>query len=170
MVVSAAARSRVLSLAKANSMGVQVGRVRGQEAQRCAAFADQVIHLIALVSGQVVHDDDVARLEGRAQHLIDVDEEGLAVHRAVQHERRGQAVATQAGGEGGGLPVAERLAAEGASAPGCATVSADHLGVGARLVDEDQPGRIKIWLAGLPGGARFGHVGPRLLAGVQGFF
>ena len=125
---------------------------------------------VALVGRQVVHDDDVARLQGRTQHLVDIDQEGLAVHRPVQHEWRGQTVAAQPGGEGRRVPMAERLAAQRPLAPRCAAVFADHLGVGARLVDEDQSCRIKPGLAGLPRRARFGHVWPRLLAGVQGFF
>jgi hypothetical protein len=51
-----------------------------------------------------------------------------------------------------------------------APAQARHLGVGAGLVDEDEPRRIKPSLAGLPALARHGHIRPILLGRVHGFF
>jgi len=36
---------------------------------------------------QVVHDDDVAGLEGGNQHLLDPRQEYRPVHRAIEHHR-----------------------------------------------------------------------------------
>jgi hypothetical protein len=49
------------------------------------------------VGRQVVHHDDVVGLERRDQHLLDIGEERLAGHRAIEHHRRGQAIAPQRG-------------------------------------------------------------------------
>jgi hypothetical protein len=65
--------------------------------------------------------------------------------------------------------MAEGLLAEQPLAHGAAAIGSDQLGVGSGLVDEDQRLRVKACLAGLPALARFGHLGPRLLAGVQRF-
>jgi hypothetical protein len=46
-------------------------------------------------------------------------------------------------------------------------MSAHHLGRGSGLVDEYQPFRVKLRLAGLPVLARCGYVGPVLFGGVQ---
>ena len=55
-------------------------------------------------------------------------------------------------------------------APSTSSVDADHLGIGAGLVDEHQLGGIKAYLACLPALASHGYVGPILLGGVQRFF
>jgi len=55
-------------------------------------------------------------------------------------------------------------------APATSSVDADHLGVGARLVDERQLGGVKARLACLPALARQGYVGPVLFGRVQCFF
>lgn len=91
-----------------------------------------------LVGRQIVHDDDVAAAERRGELLLDIAAEGIAVHRAVENHRRGQAAPSQAGDEGHGLPVAERGGGLDALTPRRATVEADHLGVDPGLVEEDQ--------------------------------
>ena len=55
-------------------------------------------------------------------------------------------------------------------APSTPSVDADHLGVGARLIDEHQLGGIEARLACLPAFTRLGYVGPILFGGVQRFF
>ncbi len=54
--------------------------------------------------------------------------------------------------------VAEALLADQSLAPGSTPIGADHLGVGARLIDEDELFGIKLGLVGLPVLSRFGHV------------
>jgi hypothetical protein len=55
-------------------------------------------------------------------------------------------------------------------APATSSVDADHLGVGAGLVDEHQLGGVKARLACRPAFARQGYVGPVLFGRVQRFF
>jgi hypothetical protein len=57
---------------------------------------------------QVVHDDDIARLQRRHQHLLDVGQEQFPVDRTINGKRSGQAVATQRADEGCRLPVPMR--------------------------------------------------------------
>ncbi len=52
-----------------------------------------------------VHNDQIARYQGGNEDLLDIGEEGVAVHRPVQEHRRGQALQAQTGGEGGCLPM-----------------------------------------------------------------
>jgi hypothetical protein len=122
------------------------------------------------MSRQIVDHDDVAFRQARGQNPLDIDQEGLAIHRSVQHPRCDQPVATQAGREGGGLPMPPGRLADQPKATTAAAMAADHLGRGAGLVDEHQARRIKKGLAGLPALPCFGHVGPLLLGGVQSFF
>ena len=51
------------------------------------------------MSGQIVHDDDVAWPQLANERLFDIGEKGLAVHRAVEDHGRSDAVATQRGRE-----------------------------------------------------------------------
>src|SRR5256885_5517465 len=47
-------------------------------------------------------------LECRDQDLLDIGQESLAGHRAVEHHRSGQTAVPQGGNKGCGLPMAER--------------------------------------------------------------
>ena len=64
----------------------------------------------------------------------------------------------------------ERLAAKGPPPLGRATVSADHLGVGPGLVDEDQPVRIDPGLERAPALAPPYNIRTQPLIGDGGFF
>ena len=43
---------------------------------------------LSLVGTEIVHDDDVARCQGRHQELLDVSREGAAVDRPIEHQGR----------------------------------------------------------------------------------
>ncbi len=58
------------------------------------------------MASEVVHDDDVAGLEGGHELLLDVGAEADAVDRPVEDKGRGELVAAQCREEGHGLPVA----------------------------------------------------------------
>ena len=104
----------------------------------------------AFVRAEVVHDDDVARLQRRHQELLDVGHEALAVDRAVDDAGRGDAVVAQRGEEGHGAPVAVRHLGAQRRAAAMPAVGARHVGLGPGLVDEDEAGRIDASLVALP--------------------
>ena len=108
MVRIALARRRALSLAKAISMGLRSGLVGRQEQEPGALGANGRFCGGAFMGGQVVQDDDVARLKGWNQLGLDVSLEDAPIHRRVDDEWRGERPAAQAGYEGLRLPVAER--------------------------------------------------------------
>ncbi len=58
-----------------------------------------------LVGRQVVHHHDVAGLQRRRQHMADIGVKCIAVHRPVDHHRRGHAVQTQGADGSGGFPM-----------------------------------------------------------------
>jgi hypothetical protein len=57
------------------------------------------------VVSEIVHDDDVTAIQGREQHLLDIDCEPLTVDRAIENPRRLDPIVAQRGQEGCGLPV-----------------------------------------------------------------
>ncbi len=105
-VRGASRRSRCLSLAKTCSMGLRSGGVLGQEQEPGAGLADGLSHGLGLVRAEVVHDDDVAGLEGWDQHVLHIDAEALAVDRPVDEPGRIDSVVAQRGEEGRGVPAA----------------------------------------------------------------
>ena len=86
--------------------GIEVGAVGRQEDEVSAFGSDDGAGGLAFVAAEVVKDDDIARREGRSENLLDVEEEGFAVDRPVDHPRRINPVVAQRGDEGQGLPMA----------------------------------------------------------------
>jgi hypothetical protein len=87
---------------------VQVGRIFGKEQQLCSCCTDGLANRLALVRAQIVHDDDIARLQGRDQFGFHIGPEALAVDRAIEDPGRFNPVMTQGSDEGLGLPMAVR--------------------------------------------------------------
>ena len=170
MVRAATLRSRAFSLAKAFSIGLKSGEYGGRYRIRAPAASIALAHAGAAMGGQIVHHDEVARDQRWHQHLLDIGQEGIAVHRAVEDHRRGQSTPAQCAGEGGGFPVSVWHGCTAALAAFGPAAQASHLGGGAGFVDEDQALRIQIRLRVDPCPAPRGDVGPLLLAGVRGFF
>ena len=86
--------------------GVEIGGVGRQEAQRGAHPCKGRPHGRTLVAAQIVHNDDIARSEGRQQALFDISQEARPVDRAIEDTRSGHAVVAQRRHEGQRLPVA----------------------------------------------------------------
>ena len=94
-VRSACLRSRNFSFEKSSSMGFRSGLYGGRYAG-------------AVVATEIVQHHDVAGRQRRDELLLDVRQEQLAVHRAVDHQRSGQAGRPQRTDEGRRLPMAVR--------------------------------------------------------------
>jgi len=87
---------------------VEVGRVFRQEQQFGAGRADEPAHGFAFVAAEIVHDDDVARLQGGEENLLDIGLKGRAVDRTVEQPWRVDSVVAKRRQEGGGFPMAVR--------------------------------------------------------------
>lgn len=136
----------------------------------CASGPDGVLDGLAFVAAKIVHNDGVARAQGRRQLGGDIELEDLAIHRTVEDQGRDDAVMAQAGNKGGGPPMAMRGAPDQAFATATASMAAVHIGLGPGLVNEDQALGIKTMLIGLPPRACLGDVRSVLFVGQHGFF
>lgn len=67
--------------------------------------ADRGADGLALVAAEIIHDHDVAGLEGRHEELPDVGEKAAAVDGAIEDARCGDAIVPQGGQEGHRRPV-----------------------------------------------------------------
>src|SRR5271166_3787192 len=89
-------------------------------------------------AAEIVHDDNVARLQGRDEDLLHIGPEALAIDRTVEKPGCGNSVVAQGGDKGRRLPATVRdLGLE----PGAAKrppTQRRHVGLGPGLVDEDQ--------------------------------
>ena len=72
----------------------RVWTIGRQDSQSRAGSVSGVADACAFAGGQIIDDYDVARVQRRCEILIDIGEESLAMHRAVQHHRRGRAAET----------------------------------------------------------------------------
>ncbi len=131
---------------------------------------DRLANAGAPMRWQVVHHDDIALPKRGDQHLLDIGQKGIAVHRAIKDHRRGQAAQSQCAGEGGCFPMAVRHGSAASLSPFGAATQPGHLGGRSCLVDEHQLLGIEVRLRVEPSLAPRGDVGPFLLAGVRGFF
>lgn len=122
------------------------------------------------MGAQIVHHDNVARVEGRDENLLDVSEESIAVHRAVDDAWGGERVCAQPRDKGRGFPVAMRDFTDQPFAARRPAAQSYHVGRGAGFVDEDQALGIELRLIFNPSRPRFGDVRPILLRGAKAFF
>jgi hypothetical protein len=150
--------------------GIEIGAVGRQEEELGACGTDGAADGLALVTAEIVEDDDVTRPEDGHEDLLDVGEEALAVDRTIDDARSLDAVVSEGSEEGQRAPSAlGRLGNQPGTAQ-CPAVSARHVGLGPGLVDKDQAGRVDSILILPPLSAPTGHVGTVLFAGVQAFF
>jgi hypothetical protein len=149
---------------------IEVRRVGRQVEETRARRLDPLAGGRPLVAGQVVHDDDVALTQFWNKDALDIGLEGVAVDRAIEHERRDHAARGQASDESRRFPMAVRDADTQAFAAAAAAVGPSHFGRSPSLVDEDQAFGIEIKLACEPGLAPLQDVGAVLLGRVRGLF
>src|SRR6516162_3876045 len=118
---------------------IQVGRVRWQVQQACAAGLNPFPHSGHLMGGKIVHDDHLARPKPGTQDLLHISQENVPIGGLGNGHRRLQTPRGQRGKEGERLPVALRRGFMHALALRSTTVVARHLGGGPALVQKDQP-------------------------------
>ena len=149
---------------------IEVWAVGRQEPKLGAGALDRLSDGNRFVSGQIVHDDDVARRERRRQDLFDISEESGVVHSAVKDHGRCHALQPERADKGRGFPVTVRHRGSAAFATQSPSISPGHFGRCTRFIDEYQPFHLKIELGIRPGLPLTQDVRPLLFGGVRSFF
>jgi hypothetical protein len=119
---------------------------------------------------EVVHDNHIARQQGRNQDLLNIDAEAFAIDWAVEKPGCFDAVVPQSGDKGHNVPMPEWSFGHQPLALQRPASQWRHVGFGPGLVDEDQACGINPSLIAFPLPASTGDVGSSLFAGVQRFF
>ena len=117
---------------------IEVWRVCREEPQAGMAGFDCLPDTGDLVAGEIVGDDNVTRRQRGGEELLDIGNEGIAIDRAIEHQRSDYAVMPQAGDEGAGLPVSIRYRTHQSLAARRSAACARHVGLGPCFIDEDQ--------------------------------
>jgi len=149
---------------------IEVGAVGRQVEQPSLPAFDGLLNAGDLVAGQIVHDDDIARIQRRDEDLLDISPEDVAVHGAIEDVRGSDAGDAQTSDKSGGFPVTVGYRGQQAQAAGTPAKRPGHVGGRRGLVQEHQALRVECGLAPDEGVARRGHVRTLLLGGVQTFF
>src|SRR3546814_3183917 len=103
---AAAFRRWALSLEKAISIGFRSGEYCGRKSIH-APCARKAASALALLWTDRLSRIKIVWLEGRGQLGFDIGIEVVAIHRTMDHPRRGQPIATQAHDDGLGTPFSE---------------------------------------------------------------
>ena len=159
-----------LQLSEGQFDRIQVGTVRREEPELGPDGVEGGADRGMFVDREVIENHDVSRAQRRHQDLLDVGQEGPAVHGAVMHHRGSHAAGPQGTDEGGGLPVPMRHAHPQPLAPRRPAVPTGHLGGGAGLIDEDQPLGVEVGLGVEPGLATVQDIRTALLGRMPGLF
>jgi hypothetical protein len=122
------------------------------------------------VAAEVVQDDDIAGRESRGEDLFDLEEEGFAVDRPIDHPRRIDPVVAERGDEGQGLRMAVGRVGLQPSSPRSPAPQGRHVGLHPGLVDEHEPRGRDPALMSLPSRPLSGDVRTRLFFCQQRFF
>jgi hypothetical protein len=149
---------------------VEIGAIGRQIDERGTTSFDCPAHAGNFVTAEIVHDDDIAGRERGREDLFDIGEEGLAIHRSVEDERRGEAAGTQPGDKGRCFPMPIRNRRDEPLATRSASALARHVGGCPGLIDKDQTIWIQACLVGAPNLPCGRNIRPLLLGGVKRLF
>src|SRR5262245_63478530 len=106
----------------------------------------------------MVHQYDLAALEGRDKALLHIGEKHRPVDGSFEHKRCGHAALPQAAHKGDCSPMAMRRVADEPLATRSTAAQPHHRSVRAGFVDEHQPRRVKHALLAHPAPACEGYV------------
>ena len=150
--------------------GIEVGTVGGQIEQARSDSLNRLPHPCDFMTGQIVHDDAVARLQGGRQDLFDIGHTARAIDRPIQDRRGGEGVGAQSGNEGGRFPVSVGDFSDEARPAPTPTIAAGQIRPHGRLIQKDQGVPIEGGRLGVPALSGRYDIRPLLCCGVQDFF
>ena len=117
---------------------VQVGRIFRQEEEFGAGRSDELAHGLALVTAEIVDDDDVALPQRGDKDPLDIGSKALAVDWPLDQPWRIDPVEAERGQEGRRFPTAVRDFGYQSLTTRCPSTQRRHIGLGPSLVNEDQ--------------------------------
>jgi hypothetical protein len=123
---------------------IEVGTIRRQIKQARGRRLDHRTDGGPLVARQIVHHDDVTRLEFGEEDLFDVDFKSVPVDRPIEHKGCRDPADPKTSDEGRCLPVPMRDACSQPLPARAAPMRAGHVRQGPGFIDEDEALGIKV--------------------------
>jgi hypothetical protein len=135
-------------------MGLKSGLYDGKNTKRQPQASMRWRTAAALCTPKLVHHDHAARLQGRAEHLVEVSQEHLGVGRPFDAHGRQHPLGGEGRQDRGVRPAVAGRLGPGALAPGRPAVQGGEGQITAALIDKDQRLRLELRLGlGAPGRA-----------------
>lgn len=159
-----------LQLRKRQLDRIQVGTVFRKEPQAGAGRFNRAPDGRALVTRQVVHDDDIAGRERRDQDLLDVGKEAGAINWPVEHARGGEARDAERREKGSRVPAPVRGVIGNARAVQPAPIPSDQIRSDATFIEKYQARGIERRGRRVPGRPGERDVSARVFGGAYRFF
>ncbi len=146
--------------------GIEVGAVGGQIEQARPDSLNRLAHACDFMTGEIVHDDAVAGVQGGREDLFDISDKAGAINRPIQDRRGGEVLRAQGGNEGGRLPVSMRDFGDEACPAPTPTVPPGQIRPHGRLIQEDEAVPIEGGRLGAPALACHHDIRPILFCRV----
>lgn len=143
---------------------------RGQSGNTAIEGYDRGADGFGFVASEIVHDDDVAWLEGCDQLLFDIGQEARPIDRAIEDAGRGDPVAPQRRQKGHRAPASMWRETCQALALRPPPSQWGHVGLDPGFIDEDETLGIEPGLQRLPASTPAGDRRPAPLKSEQRFF
>ena len=150
--------------------GIQIRAVGRQKPQGRPRPGDRGVDLGLFVDGEVIEHDDIARAQGRDEHLLDVGEKRRIVHGAVKDGGGAQPLESERGHDGVRLPVTTGRVIAQARAQRTSPIAPQQIGGHAAFVEKDVLAHVAQRLPGAPAAARGGDIRAALFVRVYRFF
>ncbi len=146
---------------------IEVGAIGWQVAKRGAGSLNRLPNASDFVTGEIVHDHDIAVAQGWDEKVLDIDQEARSIHRPIKYARRSDLIVTQGGNESCRHPMAMRQSRDEAPTTGRPSIEPHHIGLCSGFINEDKLFLVQIGLARTPLLARLGDIGTVLFGSAQ---
>lgn len=149
---------------------IEIRTVFRQKPELRADRFDRLANRWTAVTRQVIHDHEIAGMERRDEHLLDVRAEAGAIDRPVKHRGRRQAGDAERAEKRRRVPAPVRRVIGDACAVEAASIAAHEIGAHAAFIEKHESGRIESWCRHLPCRTRGGDVSAVVLGRAYRFF
>lgn len=149
---------------------IQIGTVFRQKPEARPDVFNRTAHRRALVTRQVVQDDDVPGGQRRDEDLLDVGEEARAINRAIKHGRRGEARHAKRSEKRRRMPAPVGRMIGYPGAVETTPIPPHQVGPHATFIEKHQPRGIEAGRRGVPGESRERDVSAIVFGRAYRFF
>ena len=148
---------------------IEVRAVGREEDQRGSCRCYRALDRSAFVCGEIIGDDDIARVQCWHEDLFDIREKDRPINRAVEHTGGREPREAQRGDEGACLPPRKRRVVVHADTARSPAVPTEQIGGDARFVEEHQVFGVPLGRALAPGGPGYDQVRSVVFTGPNRF-